>query len=412
MGVFIRRNDYALGNVASTVVNIQLTNSYTPNMTPNVLDNFKVIGLEMVFVPQGSFYAGDGRSTNTSNFNVGASTPVLITGATQSSGLGVFSHYVSAATYGCPSPLPATFPLGYNSFYCMKYEISEQNVVDYLNTLTYTQQVSALSYWGTGSRLPNQSGQAWDWNSAYNNITISTAGTNSTIPAIFSSNYPYHSCGSLDWVSFASYLDWSGLRPMSEFEFEKACRGNNGGGPAGVPNTPIPYEYPWGNTLFNSTTANNYPSTSEYQSAIYDGSCNCSWGNYTRGGYTALTNTNRSQSGATYYGIMDMGGNIWEQCVGGGSGYDYSNFTTVNGNASLNANTGAANIAGWPTYGGPASGTINRGGNAWSNNFTTNPYWYRVGTSDREGYNGPINGNIDDNRTRYYGQGGRGVRTF
>jgi hypothetical protein len=37
----------------------------------------------------------------------------------------------------------------------------------------------------------------------------------------------------------AAFADWSGLRPMSELEYEKACRGYN---------TPaVPNEYAWGN---------------------------------------------------------------------------------------------------------------------------------------------------------------------
>ena len=44
-------------------------------------------------------------------------------------------------------------------------------------------------------------------------------------------------CNWLSWADVAAYLDWSGLRPMTELEFEKACRG---------PNAPVAGEYAWG----------------------------------------------------------------------------------------------------------------------------------------------------------------------
>jgi hypothetical protein len=31
---------------------------------------------------------------------------------------------------------------------------------------------------------------------------------------------------------------------------------------------------------------------------------------------------------------MEMAGNVSEQCVGGGAGFDYSTFTTINGNGA------------------------------------------------------------------------------
>ena len=44
-------------------------------------------------------------------------------------------------------------------------------------------------------------------------------------------------CNFLSWMDLAAYLDWAALRPMTELEFEKICRG---------PNPPIAGEYVWG----------------------------------------------------------------------------------------------------------------------------------------------------------------------
>jgi formylglycine-generating enzyme required for sulfatase activity len=40
----------------------------------------------------------------------------------------------------------------------------------------------------------------------------------------------------LSWFDVAAYLDWAALRPMTELEFEKVCRG---------PENRIAGEYAW-----------------------------------------------------------------------------------------------------------------------------------------------------------------------
>jgi hypothetical protein len=184
---------------------------------------------------------------------------------------------------------------------------------------------------------------------------------------------------------------------MTEFEFEKACRGNNGG----TANTPIANEYPWGNTTITEPGGHSYERTTIW--SAYEGSCNYRMNYIIRAGAFATSSSNRSQSGATYYGIMEMGGNVMEQCVGGGSGYDYSGFRTTNGNGVL-SELGLANVTGWPINGGPNSGTIMRGGyyyNYWSSN--------EIQVSDRTYFEG---NNWNDNANRDGGAGGRGVRSF
>lgn len=390
VGVFVKRiGSNVIGNVASQTVTLKLETATNPSIVTTTSDNFEILGMEMVYVPQGEFYIGDGRPVNSHNFSAGATTqPLKITSSIQSSGLGVYTNYTTSSTYGCAVALPSTFPLGFNGFYCMKYEISQGIIVEYLNSLTYDQQAARLAGKGAGY-LANVVGTMFDGNRYFNQTRISTAGVYNTVPAIFTCTYPYIPEASLSWQDFTSFLDWSGLRPMSEFEFEKACRGTL---------NPVANEYPWGNTIINGV---NGSAGHTLTFGTMDGLCIYNWdGSPIRSGFAATSATNRSQAGATYYGILDMGGQTWEQCVGGGNGYNYSTFTTSNGNGELTTN-GLANVTGWPTNGGQSSGTILKGGH-----YGIGANTAAIQVSDRQFYQGTTNNTKEDHL------GGRGVRSY
>lgn len=407
MGVFIHRPENAnnaIGSLTSTSdISLQLTSTYNPALigSSTSSDNFKVIGIEMVYVPQGAFYLGDGRSPSSSSFSsVVNSNPLQITSTIQSNGLGDYSNYVSDPSYGSVVSLPSTFPLGYNGFYCMKYEVNQQQIVDYLNTMSYDQQAARLAVWG--ARVPSTNGTYFSnaVGSFRQEIKVTTAGTNNTIPATFGLTNTYNAfipASFLNWQDLASYLDWAGLRPMTEFEFEKAARGSI---------APVQNEFAWGTTKIGTSNGNfiSQNTSSETSNSIFDGNC---WYNHNvgpiRSGFAATASSNRSQSGASYYGIMELSGNLYEQCVGG-AGYNYSTFTTTNGNGIL-SNIGLADVTGWPKSGGLSSGTIFRGG---AFNTSTNEVRY-CQVSDRSFYLGQAE---NGNATRNKEAGGRGVRSF
>jgi len=408
MGVFIHRDANAnnqIGNLTTTSsVVIKLSGTYSPALigSSSSSDNFKVIGIEMVYVPTASFYIGDGRSTNTSNFSPGNTIGAIqITSTTQSNGIGAYSNYVSNPTYGCVIPLPSTYPLGYNGFYCMKYEINQQQIIDYLNTLTYDQQAGRLAVWG--ARVPSAVNTYWNNNGYRQNIRVGTAGTNNTIPAVFVIDNVWNAylpAGYMNWQDLTSYLDWSGLRPMTEFEYEKACRGTL---------NPVAYEYPWGTTAISMVDGRNTNTNTatEGNNTVADGLVHANWdGGSARSGFAATSNSNRVQAAATFYGIMDMAGNVMEQCVGGGTGYNYATFTNANGDGVL-TKTGLANTTGWPTDGGLQSGTILKGGGYYTNSGQAT----QMQVSDRQFYGGTtLNQTINSTKDRSYG--GRGVRNY
>ena len=128
VGVFLYRDADGIGSTGNISVQIQLdlpvpTAPYAPEY------NFKVFGIEMVHIPQGAFELGDGSSTNTFNsIEINNSTSTLT------------PAQVGGNVYGIT--IPAAFPKGYEAFHVMKYEITQQQYVDFLNTLTFSQQVN------------------------------------------------------------------------------------------------------------------------------------------------------------------------------------------------------------------------------------------------------------------------------
>jgi formylglycine-generating enzyme required for sulfatase activity len=140
-GVFLRRSALGSGNIATATVIITFSSSYTVAST-----NYEVLGIEMVNVPQGSFQVGDislNNSTHSVNsYGSNSTTPYTIsTEAAIASGNTLRnSSSEQSFLYTSNQALAASYPKGFNAFYCMKYEISQQQYVAFLNLLTFEQQ--------------------------------------------------------------------------------------------------------------------------------------------------------------------------------------------------------------------------------------------------------------------------------
>ncbi|MBS7785729.1 SUMF1/EgtB/PvdO family nonheme iron enzyme [Flavobacterium sp. CYK-55] len=385
-GVFIRRSAVGGGNIAATAVTLSMN-------LPAGTYNFKVYGIEMVNIPQGDFQVGDGAGSYTYN-------NVTINSSAQTTGL-------TAATLSASytNPVPATFPMGYNSFYCMKYEVSVEQYADFLNSLTFDQQKNRVvtDPISPAGSYAMYSGASLQYRCG---LSIVTPGSNGAIPAVFGSdatpgtpNSPNDgqdvAMNTIGWFDLAAYLDWAALRPMTELEFEKVCRG---------PQPRVSGEYAWGSTqvtaVYSNALNNAFQSNEVPSIAVNNGMCayglNSASSAYgpIRVGAMATGTSGRLSSGAGYYGVMDMSGNVWETVIGT---YYLSGttFTGTLGDGTLDA-TGFANQATWPTANSSSSGVGYRGGSY----YNVAPY---ICTSDRYSI---INSSVN----RSYGLGGRGVR--
>lgn len=397
VGVFIRRSDPGHGPIEQATISLSLAALPQGNNF-----NFKVLGIEMVHIPEGAFYLNDSVTSNTTEprFN-----NVNISGSTGFSGGQLYT--------GSPV-VPAAFPLGYDAFYAMKYEVTNDQAIDFLNTLTYDQQATHIDV------APNSASgtAAYVTVSGYvvqNYIRIAESGINNTQPAVFGCDYNNDgmfnlpedggtvACGSLSLRSMLAYLDWCGLRTMTELEFEKICRGSRS---TGNPVERVPHEYVWGTTDYvNHNHSSNITDadmpTMHTTATIVNGRSFTAGGNRPfRAGLFAEGSTGRAASGAGYYGNMNMGDNLAELTVrvhADGTGY-----TGTPGDGIL-AVDGASKQINWPEAGGYGyrSGYFN------GSPATSSPgYHVRIGKlSNRYGCSTP--GNITG--TTYW-IGFRGVR--
>ena len=401
MGVFVRRTDGIMRAMQATNVTLTLP-------TAVGTDNIKVMGIEMVYVPQGPFYVGDGSSQNA--MGNASNQPLLVNSALLSANSSGMPKAVYGGQYalGSSANLLSTFPFGYDGFYCMKYEITTQEYVGFLNTLNYNQQM-ALQDNPAVTKPESAIGTALNQKFGYK-IAIKTPGIAADgQPAVYGNdatidaNFDQDNDGlglpvALSLKEFLAFLSWTALRPMSEFEYEKSCRG---------PLQAVANEFAWGTTQINTFAPNdtyavgNRFTPSEtlnpgYVSTI--GFTTVGRGLVSRAGITANNASDRVHASAAYYGILDMTGNVFEGCVGGWN-FDYSTFTTANGNAVLD-NDCLTNVAGWPQV---------------INQFNAGQYFmYRGGSISWNGtgqatlsYRGGFQ--IND---KNYGIGGRGVRSY
>ncbi len=429
-GVFIY-GDTAFTQQSVNYSGVQLRWNYGVDLV-NDEDSIElcVMAFEMVYVPQGSFYLGDGNPTIIGQFRAQATnTPFQVTSesAITLGGSAATSLLNNNAT-GMVTPddfntttsqsLPASFPKGFGAFYVMKYEISQEQYVEFLNKLTRTQQAQRFLSVVVGNYMWSGSGATIPQNRNGIRLISDPGGLLSRVYGndLNNNNFPGEAtdgqniaCNWLSSVDLLAFLDWSGLRPLTELEYEKACRGNQ---------VPFSGEYAWGginilaasgisNPGANNEVANNYASNCVYNNT---GGVNGPM----RVGNFAQSATNREQAGAGYYGIMELTGNVWEDVVLVGSVAGRS-FTGIHGNGALNAN-GQADVNFWPgingnnttstingTYNG-VTGCTGFAGISFTGGTWNNISWLTV--SDRN-YRGAGFSGITVRDTR---NGGRGAR--
>lgn len=318
------------------------------------LPQVRVLAIEMVQIPEGPFGIGDGDGSSESFFALGVAdnnyyivntelSPPLRADGSFSNGNNIVRIDGNGGVDNDGNGVidNPNYPVGYNSFFMMKYEITQEQYADFLSMIISSQ--SAV-------RFMSQFGN--------NRNRISLSGGS------YFTDRPDRACNYISWQDGLAYTDWAGLRPFTETEFEKACRG---------PLMPVLNEMAWGSTSISpghsSNSTSQFPSisgTEDGTEVVSSPSNNVnlfmSWGLTTLTGqsdgsgtavvsplrvgiFADATGNSRSNSGASYYGVMDLTGNMTEQMVNITSSSGRS-FTANHGNGSIGSG-GNHDVSGW-----------------------------------------------------------------
>lgn len=256
----------------------------------------------------------------------------------------------SAAGDDLPSGAAAGWPNGYNPFYMMRYEITQGQYANFLNTIPTADAAARYS-------------------------SIMDRGHSMTYTGFYEASDRFAAKNYLSTTDIWSFLSWAGLRPPTEMEFEKAAR--DLGADARV--------YPWGS---ESPDAASYSPPNEggthykhYMNYYFNSSGKViDSGRYLSGDVFRTP----AQTGASPYGIADLAGNVSEYVIN----CSHSQVPGE-GNGTL------AWPSSWPAVDSAAKGL--RGGNM-----------------DDASQNAKVSNRVVSSYSfdsRSYGYGGRGVRT-
>lgn len=304
-----------------------------------------VFGLEMVYIPEGGFFVGDNDASDAAlikgsddnrPWHIASESAIEVTNAVSDgfyyrSSKDIWNDIWNASedVSGSSFIIPADFPKGYRAIYCMKYEMTQKQYVDFLNTLA-----------------PAQSSNRYDRANA-NRFGYTIYETD----GVYSTDHPDRACGFLSPADSYAYADWAGLRPMTELEFEKICRGSG--------NPSVNLEFAWGTTYRkNAVDVTGTESDREYLTRIGANSYYMDEGFQPPfpldAGIFADAGKSREMSGATYYGVFEMSTNLSELCISIGNAYGRV-FTGRNGDGRLSED-GFADEIGWPQRDGIGGG--------------------------------------------------------
>lgn len=339
-GAFVNRSSTGYGTVSATTLTFDILNT---DLSP--FPDFKVFGIEMVKIPGGPYYLG-GSMSNTlyhhfhrgddenEGFYVNTSD-LLPYGSTSGT-------WASTNTVRYTTDIPAAYPNGYDPFYTMKYPVTQEQYVEFLNTLSFEQQntrtesdLNALAVTNQYVMSASQTVSLSYRNGIKADYTITPGfpitffcdvNENNTANEIDDGqNLVCNYVNFADWVAFA---DWSALRPLTMLEHEKMCRG---------PLNPVLDERAWGTagTTYDNMYMNitNPGEPSESHPSV--GSPGLYLSFICRVGIAATSSSTRLTSGAGYYGNLHLSSYTGDYYVDAESAAYGLGFTGVPGDGVL-----------------------------------------------------------------------------
>lgn len=306
--------DQIAARVSHNYANINANTTVTLNLTGLIgaYQDLKVMAIEMVRIPIAAYSLGDGVSDRSYHKGDDPTASYIVdTELTMTRGSTSDDFDGGSANYS--GDVPADFPKGYASFICMKYLLTQQQYVDFLNCLPRNAQDARTASDLSGTTVTNNfvmrnsaspgygNGISCATDIGTGNITFFCDLDNDGIPN--EDNDGQHKiAGYLTNADVYAYLDWAGLAPMTSLQYEKVCRG---------PLAAVAEEYAWGSTIQNAagSTIDNGTGQEKYANSGTDGGIIGHVANIGRVGMNApSTNSSRELANASYYGIVGLSG--------------------------------------------------------------------------------------------------------
>jgi hypothetical protein len=393
MGSFVYRNQISNGVFADT--NITMTWKYGKDGLSNLSNiEIRLMAMEMVYIPEGPFqlafnqdnifkyatYLRNASNRDSTTYPIGgfqrvrilSSNYIIPTIDTSIISLELITwreNYNNNKYFGFSVPNDTiiikgnlgidsnkdgiidnlNYPTGYSSFYIMKYELSEQQYADFLNTIVSTQSLG-----------------------------IGIAGKNITFNnGVYNSFTPNRACNFATSNRIFAYGDWAGMRPMTFMEFEKSFRG-----PISE-FLDIDYQFKELENVSSSFFASENGTENIYPEAVFAPGINgdsvflIRWtgftisgsnNNFLRSGIKATNTSNRKISNASYYGVFDLTSNVAEPYMPPTK----LQFTKINGDGNINSN-GLTNISSWNNLGAYYSVYGINGNSSLNDNLSSDP---------------------------------------
>ncbi len=315
---------------------------------PADVEDVQVFALEMVYVPQDKHYVGDpgnGISKGGSLKNCLYTYPDKGAYLIESEDAIEFAPEDGHLYCDLDTPngrqeddrfvIPAEFPKGYKAMWYMKYSLTEGQFVQFLNCLTRKQQQTHCMADLSTEDIPNYYAvtdtiEPRDRCEVY----CSRFGNALPAPVKFYTAAPNRAMNAISFADTSAFACFAGLRPMTELEYEKACRG---------PLPAVKEEFAWGSTKIGRvfhfdgvdgsgsekpvpqkpgeiTNCNFGTDIAPFEKEFKTVPDNPGWiGPVTVGLFeNSAPNpelTERERTGASYYGIMELCGNVWENIV-------------------------------------------------------------------------------------------------
>ncbi|MCK9160525.1 MAG: SUMF1/EgtB/PvdO family nonheme iron enzyme [Bacteroidaceae bacterium] len=353
-------------------------------LNPNA-DDLKVMALEMTYISQGEFELGDPAGTNgpknclytypdKGTYKITSEKAISFD---KKEGYLYCDQDNNRSRDEVPFIIPDNFPKGYNAFWLMKYGLSEREYVSFLNLLTRKQQQQHVRSNIMTTDISNYYVMTDSDIEKYRQAIVIDRRNVPDIdkPLTFFTYAPARACNAIAWKDVAAFACWAGLRPITDFEYEKACRG---------PLPAVPFECAWGSSIigrvdtFSGADGSGYeikvPTTGLVNANVasgiapfeaakgvtvppnsgFEGPVTCGLFSMTR--HTGILK--RLNDGAGYYGNMELSGNLWDPVVTFGNAKGRA-YTLKHGTGELDMD-GLAQVPTWPGVSGEGCGV--RGG--------------------------------------------------